>query len=505
MADRLLGRVSVHPFRARVPARDRAVEVLAEDRVFRPFDDRREVSSGLPRRDPVRDVHEGRDDRLLVPEVEVFDGHQGMEHVAPFRSDDHLRIPDRPAFPEALREHPTLLRVDPQAEVQGRLPDHLGPFVAEHLEELAVHLDETAVPQEADPHGHGARLERFLESLRGRLTGGLRVVPLEDLSDPGPDVLQQIEEEFVRFLRRPTVHDRHGLRTEARPDREGDRALQAEPDRGLRPIPVHFEEVLHGKGLVPLPHATDEARARADRATAVHEAPAGDVLHPGRMPREKPKDGGHRVVHPDLPEDPALDLADRLDQGVRRLREQLRLDQDPHHREMGRVMPFRALPLRHIMDQDEPRPPSEGPDLGREDFDVEGRPVLLAVPPKSDQAVRRLQVLQGLPKVRDVLGRTDVLDRHVEEFRPRESVDLEGGFDHVQEAKGLRVEDPHGQRAFLEEDAVGLRLPGRLVFRWPRFALHPASRTARTLAAPSEEPSPTPPPRGTAHLRGEYK
>ena len=73
LADRLGRHVSVEAFRARVPTRDFPRERLPEDRIVGVLHDRSESRLGFPGPDELRDVDEGRDDRRLVPQVEVFD------------------------------------------------------------------------------------------------------------------------------------------------------------------------------------------------------------------------------------------------------------------------------------------------------------------------------------------------------------------------------------------------------------------------------------------------
>ena len=176
LADRLGGRVSVEAFRARVPTRDFSRERLREDRVVRVLHDRGEPRLGFPRPDELRDVDEGRDDRRLASQVEVFDRHERPTWVPRFRADLDLRVADCPAFPEALAEHPPLLLIDPQVEVQRRSPDHLAPFVPEHAEELEVHLEEAAVLQRADAHRQRVLLEQ--ESIGLRFCAGTSLPPL---------------------------------------------------------------------------------------------------------------------------------------------------------------------------------------------------------------------------------------------------------------------------------------------------------------------------------------
>ena len=183
-----------------------------------------------------------------------------------------LRVPDRPAFLEALPEHPPLLLIDPHLELEGGPPDDLVPIVLEHPEELEVRYHESSVVEGADRHRHGTRVEGLLERLDRGATGSLDLVPFEDLTDPTADVGQQVQEGLVRFADRVAEQDADRFDPGTGADREAYGAAKAQSFGVLGP-PVFglFAKVADPDRGVALPHAAHEADARPDRDTRRRE------------------------------------------------------------------------------------------------------------------------------------------------------------------------------------------------------------------------------------------
>ena len=302
-------------------------------------------------------------------------------------------------------------------------------------------------------------MERLLEGLDRGPSGGLDLVPLEDLSDPATDVREEVQQRLVRLPDRLAEEDHDRLDPGAGPDREADRGPQSELVREFGPPEFGLlAEVPDPDGGIVLPHPPDEAQAGSGRGPGVRPLDPADVLQVRRMPAPiEPEDRCGGIVEPDLAEDPFLRLADRGEDFRRGLEERLRIDQGAGHGDLRRPMAVVAQPLRDVVDEGESGPAGEDRHFGREDFHVERRPVLLAVAPETDHAVVRLEDPQGFAEPRGVLLQADVLEGHRQEFGPRIAVLLDRRVVHVEEPEGLQVEHPHRQGVLLEQESIGLR------------------------------------------------
>jgi hypothetical protein len=475
-ANRLRGGVSVDMFRAGVPGQDLPREALREDGVLGTLDDRGKSGLRLPRSDELGDVDEGRDDRREVSEVEVLDRHECTAGLARLRADLNFRVPDRSAFFEVLTEHPPLLLIDPHLELEGRPPDDLTPIVPEEPEELLVRFHEPSILERTDRHRHGTRVEGLLERLDRSAPRGLDPVPFKDLTDPTPDVGQEVQERLVRLADRVAEEDGDGLDAGTCSEREADGAPQAESFGVLRPPELGLlAKVSDPDGRISLPHTAHETDARPNRDAGRRELEAMEIAQAGRMPHPvEPEDRGGRIVQPEFPEGPFLGLADRGD-GLRRgFAKGLRIDQYPGDRDFGRAVPVCTQPVRHVVQEDQPGASGENGDLGRKDLDVEDRPVLPLVPPDTDHPVARVEAPQGLAEAGDILPRPDVLERQREELGPRVAVFLDRRVVHVEESDGLEVEDPHRERILLKQEPIGLRFRRGASLLPPFFRLRTA-------------------------------
>ncbi len=127
--------------------------------------------------------------------------------------------------------------------------------------------------------------------------------------------------------------------------------------------------------------------------------------------------------------------------------------------------------LGDVLGDDQPRHPA----LERESvtchLHVDQRGVLLLVLPDSEVARARSDLSDFADQRRDVPGRADVLDRHLQELFAGVSVVPNRSVVDLEKAQGLDVEKPLRQRAVLEQDAIA-----RLILA--QRPLRPAMRRA---------------------------
>ena len=163
--DRFLRGVAEHLFRARVPADDSTLEGFRVDPVGRPFHDGPEARLRLADGPQLRDVDEARDDDPLIPEVDRLRGQERPPDLAQPRTDRHLLVADRAEFPEPFADVPAPLDVGPHPQIDRRVSEDIAAVKSKQPQELVVHLEELAVPEVRDDHGHRGRPERHVEGL----------------------------------------------------------------------------------------------------------------------------------------------------------------------------------------------------------------------------------------------------------------------------------------------------------------------------------------------------
>ena len=115
------------------------------------------------------------------------------------------------------------------------------------------------------------------------------------------------------------------------------------------------------------------------------------------------------------------------------------------------------------------------------DPDQRHRAVLPSMTPDHGMSLcARFDDLESLLEQRYVLRGPEVVQGQLEELIPAVAVLLHGGAVDVEQAEGLEIEDPHGQRAVLEvESLAGFLLRGRVAAR----ILHPGQRSFAGAAA----------------------